>query len=295
MQFIINVLPNHHFSKADLKQFLLNIREQPGNIKLVIKRNSLWPSALIRYVRTHYQNSLVVNNYQEADRRYHSAYWINLHVTDCLLPNAVIQWEQIIKRHPGKVIQIHYLLNSQSLIQQTSHLIRDIQREHPVWVSTVKRMMKLPVNQPLFQLSLSQQLWMMLGLQNYRIIDTPKRYHVMNDFYFGSNVLYQGSPQLLKDYQQNGLSALVRMILNEPELVQIDLPTVILTELNFDERLRWLKQMIAANPLIRDAQLAKRYQKLLQRSVTNVKRMIFNSNLSRFQKSRRLAMVDRLG
>lgn len=274
----------------------MNVKSQrTTNVKLVFKRDASLSSALIHYIKKHYRNSLIVNDYQEVYRHYQpTTYWINLHVTDGLLPHAIVQWEQIIKRHPGKIVQIRYLKNEWSLVQQTGHLIKRIQQRHPVQVDTVKRMMELPVNKPLFQLSLAQQLWILLGLQNYRVIDTPKRYALMNDFHFGNNVLYRSSPRLIKDYQQHGLSALIKIVLSEPELVQVSLPTVILTRLNFNERLQWLKQMIESQHLIGDARLAKRYQQTLQRSITDIQRSIFQSNLNRFQKSRRLAMVNRL-
>ncbi len=277
MQFIINVLPNGGFTPKKIKQFILNIENQHcSNVTLVFKRTASLDQSAIQVIKHAFINTVIVDHYQDVRLGNETNYWINLAVTDCLLPNAIIQWEQVIKRHPGSAIIISYLRNDQSLIAQTSAIIKQIRVNSPVELQTVKDVMRLPVTESWYDLSFSQQLSILMGLQSYNVINTLNRFQCLTDFRFGSNCLIKVSKRLLNRFDHGMLSQIFNFLLNQPEAVKINLPTIIFSNLTPKVRLKWLNEMIKLTNQIGLSTLKDDYRKFINHQV-----VIFKKSTSR--------------
>lgn len=297
MKFLINVLPNNIFTEDNVRQFILNIESQHNsNVSLVFKKVPSLTSSIIDFIKASDVDTLVVDDYAEIhlDNNQQN-YWINLHVTDCLLPNAITQWEQVIDRHSSDVIELTYLHNETSLIKQTEKVINKINQKYPVRLNTVKAVLHLPLNVPLFNLSLSSQLLILLGLQNYKVMDTIQRYSELNNVYLGTNFLIHCTPVMVADFKNGLINTLVNVVINRPEIVKINLPTVILSRFSLKNRIEWLSEVGNAANYIDDAVLLNQYQKFVNDQITHVKKEIFHSKNSRFIKHHLMSKVSRIG
>ncbi|MBW1605501.1 hypothetical protein [Lactobacillus sp. Sy-1] len=271
MKFIINILPNQLLDEPNLSSFVNNITSQyhSSELQIIIKQTSQLQTGLFEYIDRHELPITVIDSLTDvtlADSG--DTYWLNLHVDDALLPNAIMQWENTLTNHATDLLMLNYVNNDQRISDQLDPIFENLGE---VKETTIRHIFEVDPRESLFDLPLSKKLDLLLGLQSYYLNDRNYRYRTFfnNVDLTGRNVLYRVNSERLHS-DKNYLAKLLYDLIDNDDFVRLNMPTMVLSANSTAEQVKQGLLLIQNGAFIFDEKIKNYYLSALANRLATI-------------------------